>query len=273
LRDKDKVIYEAMLSAAPEFPDEIAGMALELAGRRDEPAHAVQRRNEERERRRQQREEWTKKNPERARARPHPVFRVSSLNEGPMRPAAADGPSRAVPDGFRAAVLETPALNGLIAVRPSVASEVLLAVCIDEPKGHDPSESRFLIRERLGLADWQKGYPAMYWKGPFLPFLQRAPEEGLNAIVRLVNYATERWIEGGLGRKPTEEEQRRHAFKFEIKGKAVYWVGDCNVFGWHRYLVMGGVAIECALMALEKWLYDEIESGRGISRWVHSQCL
>ncbi len=276
MRDKDKVIYEAMLSAAPEFPDEVAQMALELSGRRDEPAHATQRRDEERERRRRQGEEWKKQNPEKERARPHPVFSVSSLHEGPMRPAAPDGPSRAVPDGFRAAILETPALNGLINVRPSVAKEVLLAVCIDEPKHYDLSEGRFLRRERLGLADWQQGYPAMYWKGPFLPFLQRAPEEGLDAIVRLVNYATERWIEDGLGRKPTEQERRRNAFKFEINGKAVYWVGDCNVFGWHRYLAMGGAAIECALMALEKWLYDEIENGRGITRWVqyifdHSQ--
>lgn len=51
------------------------------------------------------------------------------------------------------------------------------------------------------------------------------------------------------------------------KRKTVYLVGDCNVFGWHRYLSMHGDTIECALMALEKWLYDEIESGR-ITRWV-----
>lgn len=268
MRDKDKVIYEALLSAAPEFSGEVAQMALELAGRRNEPDYAVQRCDEERERRRKQREEWEKKNPQAKRARANPMFSLSSYREGPMRPAAADGPMRAVSEGFRAAVLETPALNGLIAVRPSVAKEVLLSVCIDEPKCADPSESRFFTRERLGLADWPQGYPAMYWKGPFLPFLQRAPEEGLDAIVRLVNYATERWIEDGLGRKPTDDERKRHAFKFEINGKTVYWVGDCNVFGWHRNLPMGGNTIECALMALEKWLYDEIENGRSITRWV-----
>ena len=36
-RDKDKVIYEAALSAAPEFPDDVAQLALELSGRKLEP--------------------------------------------------------------------------------------------------------------------------------------------------------------------------------------------------------------------------------------------
>jgi hypothetical protein len=45
--DKDKGVYEALLSAAPEFPDEVAQIALELCGRRDEPEHAIQRRSAE----------------------------------------------------------------------------------------------------------------------------------------------------------------------------------------------------------------------------------
>jgi hypothetical protein len=121
--------------------------------------------------------------------------------------------------------MDTIALNGLISVRPEVAREVLLAVCVDEPKPSDPYD-RSPLRDHLGLADWRHGYPAMYWKGPFLRFLQSAPAQGLDAIVRLVNYATTRWIEDGLGREPTDEERKRNGFEFEFNGKPVCWVGS-----------------------------------------------
>jgi hypothetical protein len=264
---KDKVIYEALLSAAPEFPDEVAQIALELCGRRDEPDHAVQRGLDEEERQAKQREEWRKKHPEESRKKRIPVPGISSYREGPMRPPSADGPSRAVSDGFQSAIMEIIALDGLIAVRPDVAREVLLAVCIEEPKPSDPYD-RSSLRDHLGLADWQHGYPAMYWKGPFLRFLQVAPAQGLDAIVRLVNYATTRWIEDGLGRAPTDEEKKKNGFELELNGKTVCWVGHASVYAWHRYLGMHGDTVECALMALEKWLYDEIENQRSITQWV-----
>ena len=266
--DKDKVIYEAMLSAAPEFPDEVTQIALELCGRKNEPAHAVQRRHEERERRTKLRKEWEEKNPESKRVTHSPIFGAGSYRDGPLRPPAVGGPLRAVSDGFQSAVMETPALSGLIAVRPKAATEILLAVCIEEPKRSGGGGDRLFARERLGLADWRHGYPAMYWKGPFLQLLQNAPEEGLDAIVRLVNYATSRWIEDGLGRKPSEEERKHHGFEFEFNGTAACWIGDCNVYGWHRYLQMHGDTVECALMALEKWLYDEIGKGKSISQAI-----
>jgi len=266
---KDKVIYEALLSAAPEFPDEVAQIALELCGRRDESDHAIQRGVDEEERQAKLREEWRKKNPEESRRKrlPVPVPGISWHRVGPMRPPAADGPLREVSEGFQSAVMETTALDGLIAVRPEVAREVLLAVCIDEPKPFD-SYDRSPLRDHLGLADWRHGYPAMYWKGPFLRFLQIAPAQGLGAIVRLVNYATTRWIEDGLGREPTDEEKKNNGLEFEFNGRCVCWIGHGNVYAWHRYLGMHGDTVECALMALEKWFYDEIESQRSITEWV-----
>jgi hypothetical protein len=185
-----------------------------------------------------------------------------------MRPPAADGPLRAVSEGFKSAVMDTLALTGLIAGRPEAAREVVLAVCIEEPRPWDPHSDRSPFRERLGLADWPHGYPAMYWKGPFLKFLQAAPTQGLDAIVRLVNYATARWLEDGLGRKPTDEERKSYGFDFEFDGKPVCWVGNADVYVWHRYLRMDSSAVECALMALEKWLYEEIEGRRSITQWV-----
>ncbi len=257
--DKDQVIYEAALSAATEFPEDVTPLALELCGRGPEAAHAVQRRAEERAREKTRREQWAKQNPENVRQRQAAMPFLTSDRAGPLRPPAADGPLREISDGFRSAVIKTQALNGLIVVRPEAAREVLLAVCIDEPNPSDPHGD-----DRC----WLMLYPAAYWKGPFLRFLQAAPQQGLDAIVRLVNYATERWIEGGLRRKPTDDERRRYSYEFEIDRKTKYWIGDANVYAWHRFQHMNGDAVECALMALEKWLYDEIEKGNSITHSV-----
>jgi hypothetical protein len=266
--DKDNVIYQAALSAAPEFPEEVSQLALELCGRQPEPAHAIQRREEERAREKQRREERAKQNPEKARQRRASPLPISFYREDPLRPPASDGPSRSVSDGFRSAVMQTQALTGLIIVRPEVAREVLLAVCIDEPKPSDPYGNDRYSLDPLGLSDWRMSYPAAYWKGPFLIFLQLAPLEGLDAIVRLVNYATERWIENGLRRKPTGEDRQRHSFQFEIDGKKVSWVGNGNVYAWHRFQHMYADTVECALMAFEKWCYDEADKGNNITQWV-----
>lgn len=264
----DRSVYEALLLAGRDLPDEVSQIVLELSGRRDEPSHAIERAIKAEDRRSQMREEWEKKHPESKRTERHLPPPIVLEPRGPMRPPDADGPLREVSDEFRSAVLDTSGLTGLIATRPDVAKEVLLAVCIDEPKAIDPYHSSPLPLDDMGLAHWRNGYPAMYWKGPFSKFLQDASEHALDAIVRLVNYATARCLEKSVG-PVTEEERRRYALEFQFNGKSVYWVGNANVYGWHRTLSMHGEAVECALMALEKWLYDEVESGRGITQWVH----
>ncbi|MGB6875533.1 MAG: hypothetical protein WBD87_05815 [Candidatus Acidiferrales bacterium] len=265
--DKDKVVYEALLWAATEFPDEVAEIALELSGRRDEPEHAIARAIAAQEQERKQREEWLKTHPpEKRPKRPRPPVMLS-MPRGPLRTQAADGPAREVPEGLRAAVLDTGALSSLIAVRPAAAAEVLLAVCIEEPKPTDPYGDRSRLFDDFGLSDWQHGYPAYYWKGPFLTFVQIAPDQGLDAIIRLVNYATQRWLED-VGVRLTEEQRAKYGLEFEFAAKTVCWLGDANVFGWHRYLPKDGDVVEAALMALEKWLYDEVKAGRSIAQWV-----
>jgi hypothetical protein len=262
----DKVIYEAGLSAAPEYPDECAQIALELCGRRDEPAHAVQRRLDEQKRQAKQMEEWLKNNPEKRRKQPPtPPTIISSL--GPLPPPFPDGPSRAVPKGFRAAVMEAGALNGLISVRPEIAREVLLATCIEEPTRREISHDRF-DRDRLGLADWRKCHPPIYWKGSFLRFLQDAPAQGVDAVVRLVNHATTQWIENGLGREPTADEKCQYGLHFEFGGRKKCWLGNPYVYGWHREAPLYTDTVSCALMAFERWCYEQIEKGQDIGQRV-----
>jgi hypothetical protein len=267
-RDKDKVVYEALLWAAKELPEEVSQIALQLSGRRNEPQHAIWRGIEADEKRAKLHEEWLAQHPEEKRPRRFPSSSVLSYSEGPMRAAAPDGPLREVSEGFRSAVLETGALKGLITTRPETAREVLLAVCIDEPKPIETRRDAILRHDECGLADWRNGYPAAYWKGPFLLFLQDAPEQGLDAIVRLVNYATNRWLDDGVGHALTEEQRRNYGPIFDIDGKKRTWIGDVNTFGWHRSCSLHAPAVESALMALEKWFYGEIDDGRNVSRWL-----
>lgn len=265
--DKDKVVYEALLWAAREFPDDVAQIALELSRRRDEPRHAIERAIAADEEEKKRHEEWFRKNPEQKKTKRPPPPVMLSMPRGPLRAQSDDGPDREVSEGFRSAVLDNGALSSLIAVRPEAAREVLLAVCIDEPKPTDPYGDRFPLFADFGLADWRLGYPACYWKGPFLAFLQGAPQQGLDSIIRLVNYATRRWLEDA-GAQLTEEQRAKYGLEFQFADRTVCWLGDGNVFGWHRYLPQDGDAVEVALMALEKWLYDEVDAGRSLAPWV-----
>ena len=38
-------------------------------------------------------------------------------------------------------------------------------------------------------------YPPIYFRGPFRQFLARQPNDGLETVIRLVNFAAERWTE------------------------------------------------------------------------------
>jgi len=263
-RDADKPICEALLHAAWDFPEEVAQIALELSRRRDEPEHAIQRNkaaNEEREKRAR---EWRAKNP-RPKRKPIPVPFPLSEPRGPLRDPADDGPREEISEGFRSAVMNTVALAALITVRPEAAREILLAVCIQEPKHVELYRDRSPFREDQGLAHWHDGYPAGYWKSAFLLFLQKAPSQALDAILRLVNYATLRSFEAHLGRVPTEEDRQEFGVELEANGRTSLWLGNAHQFAWHRANTLDAPAIECALMALEKWLYEEVEAGRRVS--------
>src|SRR5260370_9795787 len=120
---------------------------MELCARRDEPEHAIQRGLDEEERQAKLREEWRKKNPEDSRKKrmPVPVPGISWHREEPMRPPVADGPLREGSEGFRSAVMETTALNGLIALRPDVAGGGGLGVCFARAPHSTPNDPRPLL--------------------------------------------------------------------------------------------------------------------------------
>lgn len=238
LRDSSRAVFEALLRAGAEYPDEVGQMTLSLAERLSADDESQSER----------------------------VTRASGISWGLLgerREPWPDGPRRRVEESFQNAVLNTDALAALMKFRPAIASEVLLAVCIEEPQHEGEASGSSVFNG--GFAYWHQHMPAMYFTGPFLRFLQISPQEGLATIVRLVDFATDRWLQAfsrfnGSGEKPS--------YKLYFDGFDKGFIGDGNVYHWHRDIRLNGIVAESALMAVEKWLYDKIDAKEDVAEDV-----
>jgi hypothetical protein len=248
----DKHVYEAVLWAAAELPAEVPQMCLELAERRDLPADIQTRVAATRRRRAEERRQYLEQHPERK----QPFVPAGAWRRGgDRRPPWPDGPRDNVQTCFQEACLDTGAFAELVRADPDVALEVLLAVCIEEPKYDDFGSNRY---RRIGLEHWQAGDPPMFCRGPFLQFLRHAPEQGLSFVIKLTNFATRQYL-----------DDTDHGLTLSIDGQARRWLGDFNVFRWHHdWSLFGGAIVECTLMALERWLYEQIEQNNDVTPWV-----
>lgn len=239
----DKVVFEALLHAATEFPSEVGQLCLELAKRRPLSPDVVKRVAVARAERRA-REQPAASAPKR-KSLPAPIFPF-----GKMRSPWPDGPRCRIDHDFQEACLEGAAFGSFAKANPEAAAEVLLAVCIEEPQLETYGQSSL---EEFGLAYWQAGEPPMWFKGPFLAFLKAAPTQALTFIIKLTNFATLR-------------SGRDQGLTFKIGRKRRLWRGDSNVFTWHYDgLTTHATILHCALMALEKWLYDQLEAKADIT--------
>lgn len=247
----DKIVYEAVLSAAPELPDEVAQLCLELAERRDLDPEISARVERAHERQREERRQFLAANPERRERREQ---LPPAWPRGERRDPWPDGPRDGVQNAFQDACLDTGAFPALVRARPDAALEVLLAVCIESPQ--DEGLGRSSMRE-TGL-DYRNDHdPPLYCRGPFLQFLQLAPDQGLSFALRLLNFATRRFCEG-------------HGLTVRIGSETRLWCGDPNVFRWHHdWPVPSGSTIHCVLMALEHWLQEKIDRGEPVEAWIN----
>jgi hypothetical protein len=245
----DKPVYEAVLAAAPDFPDEVAELCLELAQRRDLRSDIAARAEQARERQREEARQYRAAHPERRKPPYSPVWPV-----GELRDPWPDGPRACVQSDFQIACMETGGLPALARVRPDAALEILLAVCIEEPQHEQYGRSSM---PETGVEHWQGADPPLYCRGPFLQLLQQASDHGLTCVLRLINFATRRFSDG---RGPT----------IRVGNESRVWCGDSNVFRWHHdWPVLTGSSIHCALMALERWLYEQIDRGQNIEPWIN----
>lgn len=243
----DRDVYEAALYAAPIFPDAVAALCLELAGRKDLSPEIATRVAEARRRKREelaQREESRSKEP-----------RVFGSWSGRSRAPWPDGPRTSVDREFQEACLGGDPFTALIRAAPDAALEVLLAVSIEEPQ-HDDPFSRSSLPES-GLSFWAEGDPPAYFRGPFLQFFRDAPEQALSFIIKLTNFGTHCYTED------------RAWLDIMVDGQPQRWYGDSNVYRWHHdWPLTHSSQLQSGLMALEQWLYEQIDQGVTIDRWI-----
>jgi hypothetical protein len=240
--DAESNVYAAALTAAPVLPDAAADFALTAAGRREAPE-------------------------------------VDDLQEPGVVYLAPwpDGPTHRVSEQFRNTVLRPEIFLLLAASRPDAAKEVLLAVLIDSPRllKHpgmltvNEDEDRELSVENI--FGW---LPAFYTRGPFLAFLDIAPEVAIDAIIRLVNFATDRWLdqEARDVQRFRRKAQSPRSVRVSISGDGgtVEWKGNADVYSWHLGDPRAPTPVTCALMALERWLYNRLANGVSIAAELDS---
>lgn len=264
---KEKIVYEAALYAASDLPDEIAALCLELAKRRDLDPTISARVQETLRKQAEERKARLAADPELAKRMKSsgPIF--PSL--GRMQEPWPDGPKTHIARAFRAACLETGAFTSLVRVRPEAALEVLLAVCIEAPHRDDPYGHPGLD-DYCSIEHWMEGYPPMYFRGPFLLFLREAPEHGLTFVLRLINFATRRSEAAGnrRARNRGTPESKSVGLDIMIDGKKLRWLGNGNVFRWHNGWPHSSKIIPSVLMALECWLYEQLDHGKDITPWI-----
>lgn len=223
--------YKAGLAAAHEYPERVAKFALEAAGRIN-TGHDIEDR----------------------------------YNHKFTTPWV-DGPSTDVDHDFREQCLSpnnAGIINPLIDANPSVAREVILALLIFPPyKTSDTYGYPSILIDELEIKDIVGYFPPIYFHGPFLYFLRSHPDEGLELIIRLVDFATDRWAD-----RSAQQGFDVANLILDFQGKQTKWIGDYKVYQW--YQMQGNVPcpIACALMALEKWLYDKADAGESLDQII-----
>ncbi len=271
----DECVFEAMLYAAPDLPDDVSELALELVRRRD-PAPEIRVRAEERGRREEARRRQLENDPEYVErlAKTSLTCGIGPLPRGPLRKPWSDGPRERVDDTFQKVCLNNAgAFQSLIMTRPAVAREVLLAVCIEPPRHEDPYGHDMLLVNKLGTVSWIEGFPAVYFRGPFLQFLRLNPEEGLEFTLRLVNFATERWADSArrYDRKHGGEDgEPVLTVSFPLERGLSEWLGNDHVYRWYRFSLLDAPCVTNSLMALERWLYEQIDAGRDVTDRINT---
>jgi hypothetical protein len=259
--DERSLFYKCALMAAPERPDEVAILARTAAERIPRPAVPAEG------------------------ITPAPRPR-SMFGTGIMRGPWPDGPLARIDVAFQSVVLDTQAIQYLYRERPMIAREVILAALIDGPRQKSRGRDRLYDRE-LDIVSRHKWHPTLYTQGPFLTCLRQNFAEGLELIMRLVDFATER---AGDRAQQERSELRSQALAdghaeadvnlpmavtparglslLNEGSNVLMFEGDATIYGWSSGLGNPPAAVEVALMALEKYFYLRIDAGDNIAEEI-----
>jgi len=192
----------------------------------------------------------------------HPL---ADANEDSFKDTWPLGPLYRADAAFRSACFSTDSLRVMMEKQPELASEIILSLLlkVKNPNyfGGD-SFGPIFQHKALMLEDDSSFYPRFYTQGPFLLFLRVNPKFALNTIIQVVDFATERWIE-----KIYKEDIAVIGIEIHLETRTKTFMGDYQVFDWY-HAIAGSDLITSALMAIEKWLYQLIDNGESVEKWV-----
>lgn len=179
-----------------------------------------------------------------------------------LPPPWPDGPSERVDETIQSVLLDSGTLMPLFPDHASLAREVILALTIKHPVPSEVTHYAPFHRD-YGTESPHQWNAHIWLRGPFLALLIQQPQEGLDTILRLVNHATERWAEA-IGRR----EGGKVSVTIYHEGKSRDLLGDSDVYFWYLDSHTDAHCVVCALMALEKWFYVQLEQGQSVAKWV-----
>jgi hypothetical protein len=244
--DVIRLAFRAALAGIRELPDAIKDFALRASGRLPRPGKPPVK-PEHRPARRQTVPEYTLVKRKRA-AKP--------WKHGPIQEANPH---------FAKVCLGDDGLSSIVAMAPELASEILLALLIKPPRKYDVNwGNSFMDRDQAyEINDHGNHYPPFYWHFPWLQFIRQHPEQAIDSIITLVNFASERWAQYALknGRQVGQVWLRTE------HGKARRWSGDIETYFWYS-AIHGAHAVSSALMTLEYWLYAQLDAGEPIGEQI-----
>ena len=261
--NSEKFIYSAALAGAPDIPDDVSAWALEMAQRRPWHTDVVTLILDYHSQKAKEHNERLRTDPEYRATQKRSVDLPISIPSAKKLPPWPLGPKERVERHFRECFTNTSALAPLMRTRPDVASEVLLAMLIEdspeEPYNPDPS-----LSVKYGLEYDYKSYPTAFWKSPFYVFLPFAPDNALETLISLVDFCTEHW---------DHERQRRGVDPIYItlefpEGTSKKFIGNRLVLGWGQDNSTSAGQLHSALSALEKWLCVCLDNDTDISPYV-----
>lgn len=161
-------------------------------------------------------------------------------------------------DQLRTAVLDGDGLITIVWSEPAAAAQLALLASIDTG-----SESGFSIEDnRLQITDEPRWFSPLPERGPFLALLREAPADGVESVLTLVEHATARWL---ATENAAEETGTQGWFSIVIDDQEIELIGDAKVMHWFRGAPQVPTLLASALMALEQYLYEQLDADADIT--------
>lgn len=118
------------------------------------------------------------------------------------------------------------------------------------------------FEDDLGMEFDLDSSPTIFWKSPFLLYLQIQPDAALAALRQLIDFATQRWA----ARAPVGAQIPSLSVS-QAGGKMQEFRGNHVQFGWSQQNSTSSGQLFSALDALERWLTLKIDAGEDIAPW------